>query len=294
VRIQACGLGDLARGRLSATMATPMTAIDQDLFCQDCGYNLRSLTGDRCPECGRSLEGLRDNVSRIPWVHRKKIGRFRAYWKTVVFVMFRQRQFCDELVRPVSYADSQKFRWVTVFFAFVPLVLMSLIYVATQARSPVNDSLFMYIWTNFWLALTFYLGFCLFLAGATGLPSYFFERSDDIHRRNRGIALSYYASGPLSLLIVPVAAATVVVFLGLDPWQGLLCLILAMILPLALLGVWWIDLSHLANRLMPERPGRTATLMLLVPILWSVLLALCVVVVPFVFFCIALVFGAVH
>jgi hypothetical protein len=30
-------------------------ALDEDLFCLDCGYNLRGLRGDplRCPECGR-------------------------------------------------------------------------------------------------------------------------------------------------------------------------------------------------------------------------------------------------
>jgi hypothetical protein len=29
-------------------------AIDQDLYCLTCGYNLRGLSGDplRCPECG--------------------------------------------------------------------------------------------------------------------------------------------------------------------------------------------------------------------------------------------------
>jgi len=29
-------------------------AIDEDLFCLTCGYNLRALRGDpvRCPECG--------------------------------------------------------------------------------------------------------------------------------------------------------------------------------------------------------------------------------------------------
>ncbi len=102
-------------------------SIAQDIFCQDCGYNLRGLTGDRCPECGRSLEGLRSNVSKIPWVRRKEIGRFRAYWKTVWFVMFRQRQFCDEMARLVNYRDSQYFRWLTVLFACLPFAVAEMI-----------------------------------------------------------------------------------------------------------------------------------------------------------------------
>ena len=28
---------------------------DQDIQCPQCRYNLRSLTGDRCPECGEQL-----------------------------------------------------------------------------------------------------------------------------------------------------------------------------------------------------------------------------------------------
>ena len=39
--------------------AAPLPTIAQDIFCQRCGYNLRGLTGNRCPECGGSLDGVR-------------------------------------------------------------------------------------------------------------------------------------------------------------------------------------------------------------------------------------------
>ncbi len=83
--------------------------IGHDLFCQDCGYNLRGLTGARCPECGHSLETIRALESQIPWVYRKEQGWFRAYWRTVWLVMFRQRRFCEEMARPVSFDDAQRF-----------------------------------------------------------------------------------------------------------------------------------------------------------------------------------------
>ena len=93
-------------GRPRTPSDAPPTAehlpIPSDLFCQQCGYNLRGLTSDRCPECGRSLDGLRGTVPPIPWVHRKEIGWFRVYWKTVWTATFRQQDLCDEMGRPVS------------------------------------------------------------------------------------------------------------------------------------------------------------------------------------------------
>ena len=29
---------------------------DRDVFCPGCGYNVRNLTSDRCPECGEQLQ----------------------------------------------------------------------------------------------------------------------------------------------------------------------------------------------------------------------------------------------
>ena len=119
----------------------PLPAIAQDLFCQTCGYNLRGLTGNRCPECGGSLDGVRSLVPQIPWVCRKETGWFRAYWRTAWFVMFRQARFCDEMARPVSYRDSQLFRWVTIGIVYLPVLLAGLAFVVTHANTPSTNDL---------------------------------------------------------------------------------------------------------------------------------------------------------
>jgi len=49
----------------SAEMTTH-APIAQDVFCQSCGYNLRGLTGDRCPECGADIAGIRTPVTSAP------------------------------------------------------------------------------------------------------------------------------------------------------------------------------------------------------------------------------------
>ncbi|MEK7756598.1 MAG: hypothetical protein AAB385_05250, partial [Planctomycetota bacterium] len=118
-----------------STTVDPLPEIRQDLFCQACGYNLRGLTGNRCPECGGSLDGVRSLVPQIPWMYRKEIGWFRAYWRTVWFVMVRQARFCDEMARPVSFRDSQLFRWMTVLLVSIPSALPPVVsYLTLKAR----------------------------------------------------------------------------------------------------------------------------------------------------------------
>ena len=182
-------------------------AIQYDLFCQTCGYNLRGLTGDRCPECGRSLETIRATTSLIPWVYRKKLGQFRAYWRTVWLVMFRQRRFCDEMARPVSYADAQRFRWATILHAYAPVLLLTIsVYVGAWPilfRDPLWNQLFVAVWP----AIGVHFCIVLFLAAVTGVPGYFFHPDHlPVELQNRAIALSCYTCGPLALTVVPVAA----------------------------------------------------------------------------------------
>jgi|CXWL01.1.fsa_nt_gi MFS family permease len=278
---------------MSAPQATE-PGISQDIFCQDCGYNLRGLTGERCPECGRSLAGLRSSVSKIPWVHRKEIGRFRAYWKTVWFVMFRQKEFCDEMARPVCFNDSQKFRWLTVAFAYLPLLIAAILDCIAHTKSPTANELFLAFWTNFFLGLTAHAGGLLFFAGATGIPSYFFESHYvDVPLRNRAIALSYYACGPLSLLVLPAIAAVLWLNIGLDHKAGMLAMLFTFILPIALFGIWWVDLDHLSARLMPERRQSTIMIALALPFLWLLLFALLVVVAPLIIFNVTIVIRSI-
>ncbi len=265
------------------TDAMPQTdrAIDRDLFCQGCGYNLRGLTGNLCPECGRSLVGLRLTVSRIPWVHRRVLGRVRAYAETVALVMFRQHDFADEMARPVCYSDAQRFRWVTVALAALPVHVAGLILWAERLTCPTTNEIVMFVWTNPWLGGLFHFAWFLFLAAATGLPSYFFHpKSVPIEQQNRAIALSYYTCGTLSLTLLPVSTLTVMLHDSLDDTILLACLLLSIILPLFQWGIWLSELTRLIRRVLPQHPGRAVGVAILCPLLWPFLLGLCFVVLP--------------
>src|SRR5688572_21051733 len=102
-----------------------MEAASHDLFCPTCGYNLRGIESDRCPECGREIDRSTLAVSKIPWVHRQEIGGVRAYFKTLVMATFRPRRIGEEAVRPVNYRDAQRFRWTTVAVVYLPLLVMA-------------------------------------------------------------------------------------------------------------------------------------------------------------------------
>ncbi|MFN0135791.1 MAG: hypothetical protein ACKVS9_06700 [Phycisphaerae bacterium] len=89
---------------------------DDSLLCPDCGYSLRGISSDRCPECGLDITFIRENRSVIPWVNRREIGVWRAYWQTVWQVIARRKEFLREVAKPVSYREAAAFRRMTLGF----------------------------------------------------------------------------------------------------------------------------------------------------------------------------------
>jgi len=85
-----------------------------DRFCESCGYNLRGLTGDRCPECGSEFDPDALPIAQIPWLRRSRIGVWKAYWQTVFAVILHPIQFARETGKPVQLKleDADRFRKV--------------------------------------------------------------------------------------------------------------------------------------------------------------------------------------
>jgi len=284
------------------TMVDPLSEIRQDIFCQRCGYNLRGLTGNRCPECGGSLDGVRSLVPQIPWMYRKEIGWFRAYWRTVWFVMVRQARFCDEMARPVSYSDCQSFRWVTLLSVALPSLFPPLVLYLTSKPQPFrfSDDLVSASYEAIavgWPLVPPYLCWLLFLAAATGVPSYFFHpREVPVQQQNRAVALSYYASGPLVFLAVPLLTCTAGILTGritVVPLSMALA-VLTVTLPIGAITPWWFDLIHLARRLVPQRPQRAVYLAVGVPILWGLLAILILIVLSVIMGCVVVIVASLQ
>jgi hypothetical protein len=266
----------------AAAQAEQHPVIPDDLFCPQCGYNLRGLVSDRCPECGYSIDTVRSMTSGIPWVLRKDLGRFRAYWKTVSLVMFRHRRFCDEIVRHVSYADSQSFRWVTVGHAYLPVLLATMALYALAPSEPFRDEVFDWLWASVWPVAVLHLCILLFLAAITGVPSYFFHPNGvPVYWQNRAIAMSYYASGPLALTFVPVLAVVGAYGFWAIDYLASLFVLAGLLFPVVQAVAWWLDLIHISRRVVSQRPRWPIVVGVCVPVLWLILAGLIFVTLPF-------------
>ena len=116
---------------------------EYDVFCESCGYSLVGLTNDRCPECGAVYEPRQLPFARVPWLHRKRLGKVNAYVRTVLMICFTPGRFADELCRPVrvSAGEARKFRLVTLRLVAVLAALAGLAVIGAIAASVYNASL---------------------------------------------------------------------------------------------------------------------------------------------------------
>ncbi|MEZ0265153.1 MAG: hypothetical protein ACAI43_10535 [Phycisphaerae bacterium] len=101
--------------------ATPIPT-DRAFPCPACGYDLRAMTGDRCPECGLTVDREALRVSAIPWAHRRRQGYVRAYLATAWRFIRGGRGLVDEPLRPQDLSDARAFVRVTGAILAVLLV----------------------------------------------------------------------------------------------------------------------------------------------------------------------------
>ncbi|MCZ6652769.1 MAG: zinc ribbon domain-containing protein [Planctomycetota bacterium] len=286
----------------SSVLRSPSSVLD--VFCPQCGYNLRGIDSARCPECGYSIDFRKLTAPQLPWLHRDKIGRVRAYWRTTCTAILRKKKFWEEMSRPVSLRDAQQFRWITVLVVYLPLIPLSIAVVLgdpAQAFSWLMDNEPAVFVIG---AIVVHLCVLLFLAGATGLPSYFFHpKRIPVEQQNRAVALSYYCCAPLAWLPVPSAMVltTYLVLRGQDFDKGFMpaiCLILACVLftvyfCIRIATEWLWELSGLHRRATQSESVRYGLFFILLPLLWLVLAGILLVGIPLIVGYVVLVISSV-
>ena len=208
-------------------MTAPADVQDNDdadfLLCPACGFDLRGTTGDRCGECGLEIDRAGLRASGVPWAYRERMGRIAAYYKTArAFARDRGVQY--EAVRPQEIRDGRAFARVTACFVAAALVgvflagvyaMGGLVVLAvrpgdqlSQIRSPVNGGVLDGVAP--WCAgatIPGVLPVCLVALAfwlTAGQRFAFGIRQGSAERARAAVALSYYTTSPL-LLLVPAA-----------------------------------------------------------------------------------------
>ena len=275
------------------------TAAKPDLVCPQCGYDLRAIDSDRCPECGLPIDRQSMSVSRLPWAHRRQIGYIKAYWRTNLLAMFRIKKLAAEMERPVSYADSQRFRHVTVFLACIPLaVALAVPAVRDSFQSGPREvgSDLGRLLTDL-VRLSSFFSIWLFLYMVSGVGSYFYHpRCLAVPLQNRAVALSYYTCAPLAWLWLPGALYFTAEIISDESWrdrslQNSLTGGLIVCGTLTLIAIWalcWIRTSGLLKRTTHCGVGRDTLLAVYIPIAWLVCVVLAAAI-PFVLYYISLI-----
>jgi hypothetical protein len=96
--------------------------------CERCGYDLRDLPEDRCPECGLPFDPGAAPAPRIPWLRRKRTAGPLAFWQTVAMATFSPRRFAAEFMRAnrVAAADARAFGRRCVWLAVLSFIAVCL------------------------------------------------------------------------------------------------------------------------------------------------------------------------
>lgn len=218
---------------------------EYDVFCHACGYSLIGLTGERCPECGRPFEPGELPYARVPWLHRRRIGCWPAYWGTVRQVVWRPRAFAEELCRPVriSADDAKRFRRLTVYVAATSIVTAVIVVtwlngaLAVMWRTWRDAAGFMLLAAWGWVAAI------VFLRLATDMPLFIWKGLPSLPAIELA-PLHHYAAAPLAYAPLVSAVAlglpALAAYANAPPWAQQLSLGLGVLAVAGWLFVCWL------------------------------------------------------
>jgi hypothetical protein len=217
-------------------MSNPAVDDDPVLLCPACGFDLRATASDRCGECGLLIDRAALQVSGIPWVYRRRIGRVRAYFRTFWQVTIDSRAIRYEAAKPQEAGDGRAFARVTGGIVAVALLIVfaaaafadeGLAFLAIQPQNPfspysrpasimdahVQDLLVPWsagatiapVLPLCLILLAFYLtGVQRFVCRTPGAPALY---------QRRAAALSYYLTAPLAILLPALGCCTMAALL---------------------------------------------------------------------------------
>jgi hypothetical protein len=217
-------------------MSNPTVDDDPALLCPACGFDLRATASDRCGECGLVIDRAALQVSGIPWVYRRRIGRVRAYFRTFWQVTIDSKAIRYEAAKPQEVGDGRAFARLTACIVALALLAVfaaavfadgGLAFLAIHPTSPFNsfgnstaitDPHLQDLLVPWSAGATIapVLPLCLIVLAfyLTGAQRYVFRASGaPALYQQRAVALSYYVTGPLALLLPALVCCTMAALL---------------------------------------------------------------------------------
>jgi hypothetical protein len=194
-------------------------------FCIACGYNLRGLSSEQCPECGLRIDAA--GGSAIAWEGRREMGTVRTFWRTMIDGMFHVKRLAHSVAHPVDARSAVRFRVIISVLATLPASLLFWIIVHVAGGTG-----FLSVWQpggptwpfaplpfpNWWempflwsagatIQLVLPVGAFITAFLCTGILGYW-VRGEGMpeERRKRAVAVSAYVGSPMVFLIVPTVA----------------------------------------------------------------------------------------
>jgi len=203
--------------------------VQSEKLCAFCGYNLRGITSDRCPECGQAV--LPGPI--IPWTYRKRMGLLRAFLRTVWLATFQPAKLALATPRDADYPAAEHFRWLIATLMGIPPALFFLWLIGQHSQEIIQHMPFSTVSPIAEVRTLWYAGALLLpvlpIAAlitallATAAVSYWFGgRNRSAAHRNHAIVLSRFATAPFAwALPLWIIFALCIPFLisFIPPWQ---------------------------------------------------------------------------
>jgi hypothetical protein len=205
---------------------------EAERYCVDCGYNLRGLSADRCPECGQSIDTAA--AWAIPWESRRRIGYVRSFWRTLIAATFGVKRLARAVSQPVDANAAMRFRiLVAILMALPPSVLLWIVInvaggvgflnvwnpnMLVSPRVPAWETAI--LWSaGATLRAVLPAGLFIAILIASGAVGYWTRARDiSLQQRIRAAAVSGYLFAPLSMIFIPGAICGALWQIKQDQW----------------------------------------------------------------------------
>ena len=212
--------------------------------------------------------------AQVPWERRKQIGRIKAYWRTAMMVIFSPSDLEKFLDTPVCEKHAKRFRRVTFQLTSVITlgVLAALLVKAFMPACTVGfdewrklKSTANMIFTHMGLTVLSLIG--LFLA-TRSLEWFSSPKDFDPERQDRAIALSCYACGPVLIVTVVGAVASLIAIMAASELSFRPAMTVITLAWWSIFLVWWPASVQAIHFTTGQNARRTTIAAIGLPLIW--------------------------